>query len=167
MYLFSRKKIFAPSFTIVMKISFQILSTFNKCLRIKSSLFMLPRPQELIKQWRNDSGTWWFWNVTILLGNHHGPSHMQHLCHAWECHRDREHAAADGFPHQFKARLGNQGEGATLLKECLDEEVSRVLYSSYGLNLSTQTASHPSPVGDFKKWREIITTLISRVVSES
>lgn len=40
---------------------------------------------------------------------------------------------------QYKSRLSNPGEGGTLLRECLGEDVSRILYCTFGTSLSTQT----------------------------
>ena len=40
---------------------------------------------------------------------------------------------------QYKARLKSVGDSSTLLRECLGEDVSRVLYSNFGTSLSTQT----------------------------
>ena len=40
---------------------------------------------------------------------------------------------------QFKARLGGEHDGATLLRECLGTDVSRILYSNFGAALGSFT----------------------------
>ena len=40
---------------------------------------------------------------------------------------------------QFKARLGDDQDGATLLRECLGTDVSRILYSNFGAALGSLT----------------------------
>ena len=40
---------------------------------------------------------------------------------------------------QFKDRLGEDQDGATLLRECLGTDVSRILYSNFGAALGTFT----------------------------
>ena len=40
---------------------------------------------------------------------------------------------------QFKDRLGDDQDGATLLRECLGTDVSRILYSNFGAALGTFT----------------------------
>ena len=40
---------------------------------------------------------------------------------------------------QFKNRLGNDHDGATLLRECLGTDVSRILYSNFGAALGSFT----------------------------
>ena len=40
---------------------------------------------------------------------------------------------------QYKSRLGEGQDGATLLRECLGTDVSKVLYSNFGADLSTFT----------------------------
>ena len=40
---------------------------------------------------------------------------------------------------QFKNRLGDDQDGATLLRECLGTDVSRILYSNFGTALGTFT----------------------------
>ena len=40
---------------------------------------------------------------------------------------------------QFKGRLGDNQDGATLLRECLGTDVSRILYSNFGAALGSFT----------------------------
>ena len=40
---------------------------------------------------------------------------------------------------QFKDRLGDDQDGATLLRECLDTDISRMLYSNFGAALGSFT----------------------------
>ena len=40
---------------------------------------------------------------------------------------------------QFKARLGDDQDGGTLLRECLGTDVSRILYSNLGAALGSLT----------------------------